>query len=213
MEAQFWLDKWQANQIGFHESVVHPMLSQHWDAIARDNRGPVFVPLCGKSNDMTWLLERGHEVVGVELSAIAAQSFFVENRIEMQTSEVGKFRCYKGGGYTILCGDIFDITRQDLPAFSFVYDRAALIALPPATRLRYISHLRGLCPVATRILLVALSYPENAISPPPFDVPDQEIEAHYGQWCDVAQLGKATADVKGVVGCETAYCLEVLESD
>jgi thiopurine S-methyltransferase len=209
MESKFWLDKWQANQIGFHEDLVHPMLSQHWDVIAHDTCGPVFVPLCGKSNDMTWLRERGHEVVGVELSEIAAQSFFAENHLEVQACESGKFRRYEGDGYTILCADIFDITREDLPAFSFVYDRAALIALPPPTRLRYISHLRGLCPVDTQILLVTLSYPENAIYPPPFEVPDQEIQEHFGQWCEVAQLGKGTADVKGVAGSETAYRLKV----
>jgi thiopurine S-methyltransferase len=209
MEAKFWLDKWQANQIGFHESAVHPMLSQYWDVIARDNHGPVLVPLCGKSNDMTWLRRRGHEVLGVELSDIAAQSFFEENRLDVQTSETENFRRYEGGGYTILCGDIFDLRKDDLPAFSLVYDRAALIALPPKTRQQYISHLQDLCPVDTRFLLITLCYPENTVSPPPFVVPNKVIEEHFGRWCAVELLGEGSADVKGIAGSETAHCLTV----
>lgn len=39
----------------------------------------VFVPLCGKSLDMIWLAQQGHEVIGVELSPVAVEDFFREN--------------------------------------------------------------------------------------------------------------------------------------
>ena len=108
MEAKFWLDKWQANQIAFHAETVHPMLLNHWDALEIERSSRVFVPLCGKSKDMVWLRERGHEVVGVELSEIAAEAFFAENTIEAERSEVGLFSSYSAAGYRILCGDLFN---------------------------------------------------------------------------------------------------------
>ena len=33
MEADFWLDKWTRNEIGFHEDRVHPLLKKYWRAV------------------------------------------------------------------------------------------------------------------------------------------------------------------------------------
>ena len=85
MDRAFWQDKWASGQIGFHEAETHPLLVAHFDALDVPSAVPVFVPLCGKSLDMVWLRERGHDVVGVELSALACASFF-EERAEKPVS-------------------------------------------------------------------------------------------------------------------------------
>ena len=41
----------------------------------------ILVTLCGKSLDLLWLCEQGHDVVGVELSEIAVKQLFEENGI------------------------------------------------------------------------------------------------------------------------------------
>ena len=46
-----------------------------------DGTCSVFVPLCGKSLDMVWLLEQGFSVTGCEISELAVQQFFTENSI------------------------------------------------------------------------------------------------------------------------------------
>ena len=209
MEAKFWLDKWQANQIAFHEDKTHPMLSAHWNALEVDSSARVFVPLCGKSKDMIWLRERGHEIVGVELSEVAAQAFFHENELSAERSEHPKFVCYSGGGYRILCGDLFDLTTQELGSFGAIYDRAALIALPPETRICYAKQLRELCKIDTELLLVTLKYPTDALKPPPFIVADEEVSQYYGQWCDLKKLATSPAKVKGVDGTESAFQIKV----
>ena len=46
----------------------------------------IFVPLCGKTLDLIWLNEKGHTVMGCELSEVAAKQFFEENKIPYSTS-------------------------------------------------------------------------------------------------------------------------------
>lgn len=209
MDANFWLDKWQANQIAFHSETIHPMLLKHWDALALEPSSRVFVPLCGKSKDMVWLRNRGHEVVGVELSEIAAEAFFAENAIEAERSEVGLFTCYSATGYRILCGDFFDLTSTDLGSVGAIYDRAALIALDAETRIRYARHLRTLCESSTQALLITVDYPSDTLNPPPFIVGDDEVARYYGDWCEVRKLGVGATKVKGVDGTESAFQLRV----
>jgi len=209
MDHKFWRDKWIANQIGFHEDAFHPLLRDHWGTLEIDNAAPVFVPLCWKSKDMVWLRERGHEVLGVELSEVAAKAFFDENDVTSVRDEFGPFTRYRGGGYTLLCGDVFDLTVELLGPFAAIYDRAALIALPPETRRAYARHVQGLCAPQTLELLITLSYPIDQISPPPFVVPPGEVEQLYADWCDITLLATGETMVKGVPGSQTAFRLAV----
>ena len=78
MEPTFWQQRWQTNQIGFHEATPHPLLLRHWPRLTLAPGSRVFVPLCGKSLDLLWLRTQGHEVIGVELSAIGVDAFFAE---------------------------------------------------------------------------------------------------------------------------------------
>ncbi len=49
MDAQFWLQRWQEGQIGFHRSDVMPLLEQYWPSLGVPAGGRVFVPLAGKT--------------------------------------------------------------------------------------------------------------------------------------------------------------------
>lgn len=209
MDAKFWLDKWTANQIGFHEDHAHPMLTKHWTTLSIDATCAVFVPLCGKSKDMLWLRERGHHVVGVELSAIALEAFFTENGIDYEQDKVAGYSRFRGDGYTLLAGDFFSLNRDVIGPFGAIYDRAALIALPPEMRRRYVKHLRELSNAGTQGLLVTVDYPAEEISPPPFIVVDKEVTESYACWCTLNALGSATAQVKGLAARETAFNFEV----
>jgi thiopurine S-methyltransferase len=153
----------------------------------------VFVPLCGKSLDMLWLREQGHRVFGVELSAIAVQEFFKENGYAPEHGTTGKFNRYESNGVRILCGDYFDLGKDDLSYVTAVYDRASLIALPPELRERYARHLVNILPPATQILLITVDYPQPEMQGPPFSVSSGEVEALYREYADVRQL--ATLDV------------------
>ena len=78
MEADFWHDRWRNDEIGFHQRKFNRHLVKHWPTFGSQPEARVFVPLCGKSLDLIWLAERGHAVVGCEISEIAVASFFGE---------------------------------------------------------------------------------------------------------------------------------------
>jgi thiopurine S-methyltransferase len=99
MEAEYWQSKWIENKIGFHQSEINKRLISYWPDIAANAvPGKVFVPLCGKSKDMLWLHQQGHSVVGVELSALAAEAFFTENNLSSQRDQIDGFEVFSGRG-------------------------------------------------------------------------------------------------------------------
>jgi len=175
MDAAFWHARWEANQIGFHEEVFHVYLQKFWSHLSLKEKKRVFVPLCGKSLDMLWLLEQEHEVLGVEISPIAVRDFFQENQLPVKVSEGDKFQVWQCDEVTLLLGNFFDLTSTDLQGVQTVYDRASLIALPPEMRRAYARHLSQLLPAKTPILLVTLEYPQEEMNGPPFSVTEQEI--------------------------------------
>lgn len=188
MHHDFWHERWQRRQIGFHQDEPNPYLQRFWPAAGMPDGGRVFVPLCGKSRDMLWLRQRGYEVVGVELSEIAVREFFAENGLASTQRQVGAFSCHAAVGYTLLCGDFFALTPADLGAVAAVYDRAALIALPPELRRRYAAHMLRLVPPGMHTLLVAFEYPQQEMEGPPFCVTEEEVAALYGESCAIMRL-------------------------
>jgi thiopurine S-methyltransferase len=190
MKKDFWLERWDRGEIGFHQDEVNPYLIQYWPQLHVDRDSMVFVPLCGKSRDMLWLRNQGHQVLGVELSAIAVQSFFKENGFSPQQDSKGKFDCCEADGIRILCGDFFDLRKDDLADVGVVYDRASLIALPPDMRERYARHLVSILPPATQVLLVTVDYPQAEMQGPPFSVTSEEVTALYRDYAEVRLLAQ-----------------------
>ncbi len=180
MEADFWLERWQSKQIGFHQDEVNRHLERHWPGLGLAPGSRVLVPLCGKSRDLLWLAAQGHAVTGVELSEIAVRDFFAENGLEPLVRELGPFREWRCDEIRILQGDFFDLDGRLLGAVAGVYDRAALVALPARMRGRYVAHLYRLLRRGTRVLLVSMEYPQEEMEGPPFSVSAEEIRERYG---------------------------------
>ncbi|MEZ5608192.1 MAG: thiopurine S-methyltransferase [Burkholderiaceae bacterium] len=180
MEHDFWLNCWQHGQTGFHQSRVLPLLQKHWPALGVPAGGRVLVPLAGKSLDMLWLAEQGHRVLGVELSPLAVQQFFAEHGLTpaIHASRYGTH--HVAGSIELICGDVFAVDAAALADCVGVYDRAALIALPPAMRARYVAELYARLPAGCRGLLVTLEYPQHERQGPPFSVDETEVRQRYG---------------------------------
>jgi thiopurine S-methyltransferase len=193
MKKEFWLERWERGETGFHQNEINPYLLQYWQELPCASGGEVFVPLCGKSLDMVWLRQQGCTVLGVELSPIAVQDFFRENGQSPVHTISGKFETCEADGIRILCGDFFDLTREDLVNASAVYDRASLVALPPDMRERYARHLVDILPPASQVLLVTFDYPQAEMEGPPFAVSVQDVGALYGKYADVRLLAQKDA--------------------
>ena len=150
----------------------------------------VFVPLCGKSLDLLWLRERGHAVVGVELSPVAVEALFMEHGIPARRSSRADFDVYEADGLTLFCGDFFKLNPALLGSVSAVFDRAALISWTPPLRATYVQHLISLTNPGTQTLLIAVEYPEAQMSGPPFPLTRDTIEQLYAQRHSIDELGR-----------------------
>ncbi|MFK3774852.1 thiopurine S-methyltransferase [Pseudomonas sp. NPDC089406] len=181
MEPAFWHKRWADNQIGFHQAQVNPYLQAHWPALGLEPGARVLVPLCGKSLDLAWLAGQGHRVMGVELSRRAVEDFFAEHGLVAQVSRRGAFEVWSSGEVELWCGDIFALRAEDVAGCTGLYDRAALIALPPEMRKQYLALLGELLP-ACKGLLVTLDYDQALIDGPPFSVGDDEVRTGLAGW-------------------------------
>ena len=194
MEAEFWHQRWQNNELGFQLDEAHPLLRQHLPAVTSGKK-KVFVPLCGKSPDLSYLALH-IPVVGAELSAIACEDFFLEQRLPFEVNQQQAFQCYQSKNIRLWQGDFFGLTEQHISGCDLVYDRAALIALPAEMRRQYVQKLRQLIPKGGDILLISLEYPQHEKQGPPFSVPDKEIKQLFAG-AEITLLGTAELTGKG----------------
>ena|SRR3989338_525537 len=175
MDEGFWQARWSLDQIGFHLAEVNPYLQRHWPILDLPAQARVLVPLCGKSLDLAWLAAQGLRVLGIELAQKAVEAFFSEQQLQPEVEVQGAFTCYRAGAVELWCGDFFALTAEDVADCAALYDRAALIALPPELRERYAAHLTRILPPACQGLLITLDYDQTQLDGPPFAVPDQEV--------------------------------------
>lgn len=188
MNPDFWHQRWHDNQIGFHQDAPTPLLLEHWPTLALPENARVFVPLAGKTRDMTWLAAQGHRVLGVELSQVAIEQFFSEHQLnpDIRTSRYGAH--YSAQDIELICADAFALDEAALAECTAVYDRAALIALPEDMRQRYVHELHARLPSGCRGLLITLEYPQSEKAGPPFSVAENEVRALYSHDWDVVEL-------------------------
>ncbi|HEX4505224.1 MAG TPA: thiopurine S-methyltransferase [Alphaproteobacteria bacterium] len=193
MEAEFWHRKWARNEIGFHNAEAHPLLVVHFGALALSKGRRVFLPLCGKTRDIHWLLANGYRVAGAELSSIAVEQLFAELGAAPKAVETDEMRRYSADGIDIFAGDIFALSRATLGPVDAVYDRAALVALPKEMRGRSAAHLAEITGRAPQ-LLISFDYDQTLLAGPPFSVPGDEIARLYRDAYDPVRLGSAEVE-------------------
>ena len=177
-----WIERWRDGRIGFHQATPSPLLVEFWESIGVPAGGRVFVPLAGKTVDMPWLAERGHRVFGVELAPMAVAQFFEEldpRFGEVAVDQTPKGTLTKAGPIELLCGNVFALGARDLADCVAVFDRAALIALPPDLRQRYAREVYARLPSGCVGLLITLEYPPHEKQGPPFTVPESEVRALF----------------------------------
>ena len=178
MEPAFWHERWEKKEIGFHEERANELLIRHFPRLSLPDRSTVFVPLCGKSLDLNWLLEQGNRVVGVELSEDAVGEAFENMQFAPSVEKIGELKKFSSGDITIYAGDFFTLTPDLIGSVDAIYDRAALVALPPGMRKDYTRHLVSLT-TAVPQLLISFDYDQSQTEGPPFSVPLAEIQQHY----------------------------------
>lgn len=194
MDPQFWFDRWENNEIGFHKSEVNPALVEHFGYLSLAKGSRVFVPLCGKTLDILWLLAEGYRVAGVELVELPVKQLFNQLGVEPSISKIGKLDLYSAEGIDIFVGNIFDLSGDILGQVDAIYDRAALVALPAEMRHRYTMHLMDMTGKGPQLLLT-FEYDQSQMDGPPFSVSNDEVKEHYAHAYDLSLA--SSADIPG----------------
>jgi thiopurine S-methyltransferase len=185
MNSEFWLKKWNKNEIAFHQETVNSKLIDFIQNRICIQPRLALVPLCGKTLDMLYLQQQGFEVWGVELSEKAIRDFLNENSLEQfrvdRWKSFKRFRC--SNGITLLCGDFFKLSKEDLSTKGPVlcFDRASLIALPAKQRRPYADHLKKILPPKSELFTIVIEYPQREMDGPPFSVTLEELKDLFSE--------------------------------
>ena len=178
MELSYWESRWKKDKTGFHMPGGYSALKSHWPKLTLPEAPAVLVPLCGKSADMIFMENQGAQVTGVEISEKAVRSFFKENDRNFETDTFADFTIRRSGNIQIWQGDFmkFPDSKADV---DLIYDKAALVALPPEKRQSYADKLLSLAGPGTQILLHHFMYPQQEMPGPPFSVGSAEINTYF----------------------------------
>lgn len=210
MDADFWHQRWNENNIAFHEGHPNALLKAHVDRLALKPQSRLFVPLCGKANDLAWLAGCGHLVVGIELSEKAVTDAFSGIGATPTVTEIGSFRLFEAGGIALFVGDLFELSSDVLGPVDAIYDRAALVALPAQMRRTYAAHLPILTGTAPQ-LLITYEYDQSQTDGPPFSVTGEEIGDLYGARYHHRSLARVAIAGPLAARCSGYECAWLLE--
>jgi thiopurine S-methyltransferase len=172
-----WIARWRDGRTGFHEGRPNALLERHISQLEGCRR--VLVPLCGKAEDLAFLVARGHEVVGIELVEQAVREFFDAHALVPSIVQRGSLIEVRADSIAVLVGDVFAATPAVVGPIDALYDRAALIALPPDLRPRYVAHLRSLLPKHAPGLVLTVEYDQQRMAGPPFAVLEPELRSLF----------------------------------
>lgn len=194
MNPSFWHQRWEKNEIGFHEGKPNSLLVKYFHELSVAKGRRIFVPLCGKTLDISWLLSRDYRVAGAELSQLAIEQLFMELGMQPEITTVGNVEQWSANNLDIFVGDIFAVSEKMVGPIDAVYDRAALVAFPEDMRKRYAAHLTEITAKAPQ-LLICYEYDQSLMDGPPFSVSNEEVHRHYATTYDLTLL--SSTEVSG----------------
>lgn len=193
MDRNFWHERWQKKETGFHQPTVNDLLQLYWPRLGLEAGSEVFVPLCGRSLDMVWLAEQGHRVIGAELSQIAIDEFFAERGLTPEVSTHAGFTIKSADAFELWCGDFFELPPRAVAGMASTYDRASLIAFPAAMQGRYAAKLKELTRAKVPLLLITLDYDQNQMAGPPFSTPRDRVHDLFADRYEIEELACRSA--------------------
>ena len=180
MDIEFWQQMWREGRLGFDQSSVNPYLAEVIDQWLEDGSHHVFVPLCGRSIDMSFIHSAGHSIWGVECVEKAILDFFDSLNLNPQCVSISdSIQCFKAQRYELFCGDFFSMKSQYLERPNSklkIWDRASLVALPKNLRLKYYQQLIELSGNSLDWMCLLFTYEHPELIGPPFSVEISEIK-------------------------------------
>ncbi|KAM9385031.1 putative thiopurine S-methyltransferase [Pholidichthys leucotaenia] len=197
-ELQDWIDGWDKGDIGFHQPNVHNMMETHLDKVLNGRKGVrFFFPLCGKAIDMKWLADKGHSVVGVEISEKGIREFFEENNLkysEEAVSAIPEAKVFRSAekNISLYQCDLFSFSSSIEGQFGAIWDRGSFGSINLKDHTKYIPLIKSLMAKDCTYLLVTFLYDRTKRKGPPFSFSKEQVQNLFGDCCNVELLQGVT---------------------
>lgn len=190
MQLEFWNDVWrEQDQPMFDQKTPNSLLLQTYSQWAPPAGSKIFVPLCGRSIDMSWIRAQGHAILGIECAESAVKSYFELHYHDYKLiPHFNAYTTYEADLCTILVGDFFHLDTKFTEDCLGCYDRASLVAMPAKMRIDYSQKMAQLMPPGSRTLLLTFEYETPDVIGPPFSVKALEIQDLYGANFQIKEL-------------------------
>ena len=193
---------WKEGNTGWHTNTVHKQLIKFAHDLLRGRPNlRVFLPMCGKSPDIVWLADQGHEVVGVEFAKQPIEGFFSDNSITFtvdsikmaETAEsMDVYKCIEKQ-ITIFHCDLFSVTEKDVGGkFDAIWDRGSLSAIAPSVGDRgklYTDKMYSFLSPDGRYLLESHRYDVDRQGKPPANITQDHLNQMYQEKFFIKELG------------------------
>ncbi|RUS87827.1 hypothetical protein EGW08_004426 [Elysia chlorotica] len=208
----YWIKRWEKDQIAFHKPEVHRMLIKHQKMLSANGKPKnVFVPLCGKTLDLKWLIDQGIDTVGLDAAQTALQQVFTESGQEWVESSVsllgaeGKLFSSKDGQLKLYCGNMMTFSEEIAGTFDAVWDRGCIVALRREDIKRYAQIIKNILRSGGRILVELLQFDVSIMDditsptkpPPPFPMYEQDLKNLYEPECYVEFVDQESRTLQG----------------
>lgn len=169
---------------GFHRKEYSPMLLKYHNVLFSAGKpGKVFVPLCGKTMDLIYLADQGHEVIGLEYSKGAIERFCEENSLHFTTEKLAEapFVLYKTNEKNIKVyqGNMFDMSPEICGKFDAAFDRGSFVAINLDDHKAYSDLMSSVLKPDGKILMESLSYKSATYGGPPHSISKDDLTASF----------------------------------
>jgi len=203
---ELWNKKWAENKIAFHKNQVHPALIKHSETVTgqkltdeaptdstqieQNSKKTWFLPLCGKSLDIPYLLSQGFRVFGVEAVKMAVEALNTEHSLGMTYDEKEKLFTGANGRLQIYVGDLFTCPMEKYGPYDYVWDRGSFVAIEYASRKDYSNVMQKALKKSDgswynfSYLLEGVMYDKSKFPGPPRSVSDEDMQEFYGSWAN-----------------------------
>lgn len=193
MTYNYWQLRWKNDEVPFHCQEANQFLVAHKDVlpVSTNNSCRFFVPLCGKSVDLSYLADCGYDVYGCEFIEKAIEDFFEEQNLKYtktkMSEEIIAFKATEKN-ITLYQGDFFALSSSLIGKFDAVWDRGSLVAIDSCQREDYAKLMNELMAENCKYLLFSCVINEDSYKGPPHTVSHDEIKGLFGSFCDVRHL-------------------------
>jgi len=192
-----WIKAWDADYVPFHKQAPHTGLLKH-ETLLLPKLSSVFIPLCGKTVDMKYLSDKGHKVVGLEISEKGILEFFKDNELSYSRKRHSTlpFDVFQADGadITIYMGDMFEATSQLLGTFDAIWDRASYISINVDERPKYRGIMATLLKPEGIWLLNCYEYDLSKYRGRPNSIEEDEIMQTFRDQFKVKKLSRCHAE-------------------